>query len=104
MPEYDELENQNHYELCSSKKQKLLDDIQQIVIESNVLLEGNSFYYHCSLDIYSDLYTKQLNLFWSGKQAVKKICEIGFNAGHSSMLMLLGRDKTPIDFTIFEPV
>ena len=30
------------------------------------------------------------------------MCEIEFNAGHSSMLMLLGRDETPIDFTIFD--
>lgn len=32
----------------------------------------------------------------------KKICEIGFNAGHSSLLLLLGRDDTHIDFTIFD--
>jgi len=43
-----------------------------------------------------------LNLFWCGKQASAKICEIGFNAGHSTMLMLLGKDKTPLDFTIFD--
>jgi predicted O-methyltransferase YrrM len=30
------------------------------------------------------------------------IMEIGFNAGHSTMLMLLGRDKSPLDFTIFD--
>jgi hypothetical protein len=28
--------------------------------------------------------------------------EIGFNAGHSTMLLLLGRDNTPLDFTIFD--
>jgi len=102
MPEFDEVENKNEYEKCSSEKNKLLDGIKQIVIDSNVLLEGNSFYIHGSLNIYPDLYSKQLNLFWCGKQASTKICEIGFNAGHSSMLMLLGRDKTPLDFTIFD--
>jgi hypothetical protein len=30
------------------------------------------------------------------------MCEIGFNAGHSTMLMLLGRETTPLDFTIFD--
>lgn len=35
-------------------------------------------------------------------QANTKICEIGFNAGHSAMLFLMGRDKTSADFTIFD--
>lgn len=93
---------QNEYEKCSSEKQQYLHDIKKIIIDSNSSLEGNSFYHHASLNLYSDLYTKQLNLFWCGKQAITRICEIGFNAGHSSMLMLLGRDKKPLDFTIFD--
>lgn len=102
MPEFDELDLKNEYEKCSSEKELYLDDIKKIIVESKVSLEGNSFYLHASLNLYSDLYTKQLNLFWCGKQAITKICEIGFNAGHSSMLMLLGRDKTPLDFTVFD--
>ena len=65
-------------------------------------MEGNSFYTHLSLNINQDLYTKQLNLFWCGQQAITRMCEIGFNAGHSTMLLLLGREKTPLDFTIFD--
>jgi hypothetical protein len=80
----------------------MLDDIKNIVINSNKLLEGNAFYHHLTLDLFSDLYTKQQNLFWCGKKAVTRICEIGFNAGHSVMLLLLGRDKTPLEFTIFD--
>jgi hypothetical protein len=102
MPEFDELSNRNDYENRVVEKQKLLDDLKAIIINSKTLLEGNSFYVHNSLYLYPDLYNKQLNLFWCGKQALTKICEIGFNAGHSSMLMLLGRDKTPLDFTIFD--
>jgi hypothetical protein len=98
----EELANINHYENCSSEKEKLLDNLKTIVVDSKVTFEGNCFYYHNSTNLYSDLYNKQLNLFWCGKQANTKICEIGFNAGHSSMLMLLGRDKTPLDFTIFD--
>jgi len=102
MPEFDEILHQTEYEKRSFEKQRLLDDIQNIIIESNSSLEGNCFYYHLSLVLYPDLYNKQLNLFWCGKTAISRICEIGFNAGHSSMLMLLGRDTTPLDFTIFD--
>jgi hypothetical protein len=102
MPEFNEPAIKNEYENHTDKKLKILDDLKKIIIDSNGSLEGNSFYVHASLNLYRDLYTKQLNLFWCGKQASKKICEIGFNAGHSTMLMLLGRDKTPLDFTIFD--
>ena len=102
MNEINEVEIQIHYQNCSYQKQEYLDDLKQIIIDSNSSLEGNSFYYHASLYLYPDLYSKQLNLFWCGMQAKTKICEIGFNAGHSSMLLLLGRDKTPLDFTVFD--
>ncbi len=102
MPEFDEVANRDDYESRSDEKQRLLADLKTRIINSNSLLEGNSFYVHCSLNIYPKLYTKQLNLFWCGKQATTKICEIGFNAGHSTMLMLLGREKTPLDFTVFD--
>jgi hypothetical protein len=102
MPIYNEIENTKHYKNCSEEKQQILDDLKQIIINSKSTLEGNSFYHNTTLNLYPELYTKQLNLFWCGKQASTKICEIGFNAGHSSMLMLLGRDKTPLDFTIFD--
>ena len=102
MPEFDETIIKHKYEECSLEKQQYLNDIEQIVIASQRALEGNSFYVHCTLNFYPELYNKQLNLFWCGTQAIKKICEIGFNAGHSSMLMLLGRDKTSLDFTIFD--
>lgn len=102
MPIFDELAIRNEYERRSIEKQEILDGLQAIIVDSKSSLEGNSFYVHASLTLYPDLYTKQLNLFWSGKQAVTKMCEIGFNAGHSTMLLLLGRDKTPLDFTVFD--
>lgn len=79
-----------------------MNDLKNIIINCNSYLEGNCFYHHCSLDIFPELYSKQVNLFWCGKFANNNICEIGFNAGHSTMLMLLGRDQTPINFTIFD--
>jgi hypothetical protein len=98
----DLLDNQKDYENNTPKKQKILDDLKKIILDSKGSLEGNSFYVHASLNLYEALYTKQLNLFWCGKQASTKICEIGFNAGHSTMLMLLGRDKNSLDFTLFD--
>jgi hypothetical protein len=101
---FNQQELQNEYENKSIEKSIILNDLRQIIIQtsSSDALEGNSFYVHCSLNIFPELYTKQVNLFWCGKQAVTNICEIGFNAGHSTMLMLLGRDKTPLNFTIFD--
>lgn len=97
-------EEKIYYDNKKEEKQKYLDDLYTIItnnIQSSEL-EGNCFYGHNSLNLYNDLYTKQVNLFWCGKQAVHRICEIGFNAGHSTMLMLLGRDKTSLDYTIFD--
>lgn len=102
MSAFDQICIKNEYDSLSTEKQIYLDGLKQIIIDSNSSLEGNSFYVHLSLNLYADLYTKQVNLFWCGKQAITRICEIGFNAGHSTMLMLLGRDKTPIEFTVFD--
>ena len=99
---FDELSNKNDYESRSVEKEELLYHLKALVIDSRSILEGNSFYHHESINLYPELYNKQINLFWCGKQALTKICEIGFNAGHSSMLLLLGRDKTSLDFTIFD--
>jgi len=102
MYSYNFSEIENEYETHYTSKQKILYDLKIIVLDSNENLEGNSFYHHNSLILFPELHTKQLNLFWCGKQAKTKMCEIGFNAGHSSLLLLLGRDTTPLDFTIFD--
>jgi Methyltransferase domain len=101
MPVYNQLELTKEYD-SHPTKQQLLDDLRTIIIQSKDQLEGNTFYVHNSLNLYPELYTKQLNIFWSGKQATHRICEIGFNAGHSTLLLLLGRDSTPLNFTIFD--
>ena len=102
MTDFNQINLSNDYESHNNEKQIILNDLKNIIIENKVPLEGNSFYVHESLNLYESLYTKQLNLFWCGKQASTRICEIGFNAGHSTMLLLLGRDKTPIEFTVFD--
>lgn len=90
------------YKGKNQEKLIYLTNLKQLVVNSQALLEGNCFYHHRTLNIYPDLYNKQLNLFWCGKEAAENICEIGFNAGHSSMLMLLGRNEKPVNFTIFD--
>ncbi len=92
----------NKYDSYNDMKNEHLNNIKQIIIDSNGLLEGNYFYEHLSLNLQDDKIAKQLNIFWAGAQATSKICEIGFNAGHSTMLMLLGRSSASLDFTIFD--
>jgi hypothetical protein len=102
MPEFDEVVNKQAYELHSLKKQQYVDDIENIVLDTKCPLEGNLMYLHQSRTTHADLVAKQQNVFWCGTQARTRICEIGFNAGHSSMFLLLGRDQTPLEFTVFD--
>lgn len=77
------------YNLLQPKMNKYLEKIEQIVLDSKSLLEGNCFYKHNSLTKLPELIPKQINIFWSSLNSGHKICEIGFNAGHSSLLLSL---------------
>jgi hypothetical protein len=70
-----------------------LEGLRNLISNSNSPLEGNCFYHHQTLTIFPELFTKQINLFWCGKQGTSRVCEIGINGGHSTMLLLLGREK-----------
>lgn len=74
MAEFNQIYLSNDYESHNNEKQTILNDLKNIIIENKVPLEGNSFYVHESLNLYESLYTKQLNLFWCGKQALTRIC------------------------------
>lgn len=100
MAEYNGEEAKNEYNLLDEEKNKILYDLLKIINSCHHHLEGNSFYKHGTTELFPELYTKQVNLFWAGRQS-QKMCEIGFNAGHSAMLFLLGR-TTPLQFTIFD--
>jgi hypothetical protein len=80
----------------------LLNDIENIVRETRYYLEGNCFFRHNTFDPYPELKSKQANLYWCGQQLNPdaKICEIGFNAGHSALLFLIS--NKPLHFTIFD--
>jgi len=80
-------------------------NIEEIVKQCGEALEGNTFYYHNTLTRYEYLVSKQINLFWCGSNGKTRICEIGFNAGHSALLLLLGRaaeNTSSVEFTVFD--
>lgn len=80
----------------------LLADLLSIIQDCNEPLEGNSFYYHQTTNRFSELLPKQCNLLWAASTATTRICEIGFNAGHSSLLFSLVHPDKPIHFTLFD--
>jgi hypothetical protein len=97
----------DYIEVYTQKKdeiEKTLDDILQIIqsVSKPEDLEGNSFYRHRSIERYDELFYKQINLTWAGSKATQKICEIGFNAGHSAYLLLLSNSTPNLQFTIFD--
>lgn len=100
--EFNPIDLVKEYADCEDKMKEVLNGIKDIIIDCKSYLEGNSFYYHNTLNIFPELFPKQLNLFWCGRQANLKVCEIGFNAGHSTLLMLLGANTESLDFTIFD--
>ncbi len=77
--------------------EKHLINLENIIKSTGAVLEGNCFYYHQSFTKFPELFNKQCNLASLGEQA-KKICEIGFNAGHSALLLLGGRNVKEILF------
>jgi hypothetical protein len=96
------IEATQQYNMYETKKNEYVKDLKEIIINSKEILEGNVFYPHRTLTEIPELKAKQINLFWCGKQVKTRLCEIGFNAGHSAMVMLLGIEQMPIDFTIFD--
>ena len=82
--------------------EKHLLELQSIIEDSGEELEGNCFYEHKSLTFRPELLPKQCNLFWAAQQVKNnRICEIGFNAGHSMMLFLIGNNQIN-DVSVFD--
>jgi hypothetical protein len=77
-------------------------NMEDIIRPINIHPEGNSFYEHSTLKRYPDLLNKQKNLVWCGTNIYDKVCEIGFNGGHSAMLLLLGINSRNIKFQVFD--
>ena len=102
MPAFDTAALIRSYELYTNELNVELDALQHIIVAAGEPLEGNSFYGHQTLQLYPALFTKQVNLFWCGQEAKTRLCEIGFNAGHSALLFLIGRQSSPVEMTVFD--
>ena len=77
-------------------------NLEYVIRPINEHPEGNSFYHHSSFNRYPELLNKQKNLVWCGSNVKTKLCEIGFNGGHSAMLLLLGTENRNIQFQVFD--
>ena len=80
------------YTTLYQANQHHFDKLLYIVKQTNEPLEGNCFYHHLTTDIDPSLVNKQRNLVSIG-QTGGNILEIGFNAGHSSLLFLLSNPE-----------
>lgn len=102
------MNKEEYTQLYQSKQSELNQHLSHMEVfikqNTNKYFEGNSMYEHCSFNRHPSLFNKQVNLFWVGTQGKQKMCEIGFNGGHSSLLMLLGRGNLPGDYLIFDIV
>jgi len=71
---------------------KICDDLQELIEKTGEPLEGNCVYRHLSFDKWDVLINKRINYQKAVKEK-KIVCEIGFNAGHSILAMILENPK-----------
>jgi predicted O-methyltransferase YrrM len=75
-----------------SSFESICADLEPIIQSSGEPLEGNCVYYHNTLRRFDQLQNKRTNLITAAMYNNKpgsKICEIGFNAGHSAALFMI---------------
>ena len=88
------------YKKILNNNKKHFDNLSTICKQIGERVEGNCFTEHLNIDhIMKELIYKQLNHFSLGMNATN-IMEIGFNAGHSSLLYLLSNPNSKL--TIFD--
>jgi hypothetical protein len=66
--------------------------LEEIIKGTGEILEGNCVYKNQTLKRVANLESKRRNLFRAGSKA-KRICEIGFNAGHSAAILALASKR-----------
>ena len=90
----------NDYKTILDNNKNHFDKLYTICKEIGEKVEGNCFTEHQNIDnTINELIYKQLNHFSLGMNAIN-IMEIGFNAGHSSLLYLLANPNSKL--TIFD--
>ncbi len=67
---------------------KICNNLKELIEKTGEPLEGNCVYRHLSFDRWDVLLNKRINYQKAVKER-KLICEIGFNAGHSILAMIL---------------
>jgi len=70
-------------------------NIEEIIRASNDVFEGNCVYLHQTFTRDENLIPKQRNLMRAAKHG-NRILEIGFNAGHSTLLFLLSNPECTV--------
>ncbi|MDC3332840.1 class I SAM-dependent methyltransferase [bacterium] len=90
------MNRQNYLELVD-KYDFMVESLERIVRSVSVgsEFEGNCFYRHTTFEKMPELINKQVNIMNAATPA-SDILEIGFNAGHSCLLMLLANPTSRI--------
>lgn len=90
---------QERYNNVLEKNNHHVEALDKIVKEccekNNEHFEGNCFYKHTTFEPLDHLYNKQLNFFNLGAK-ITNMVEIGFNAGHSTLIFLLSNPELSI--------
>jgi predicted O-methyltransferase YrrM len=77
-------------EIITNAKKIISNDLLPIIRNLNEPLEGNIFMFHNTIEYTNEFFDKQVNIILSTKnENINNILEIGFNAGFSTLLMLL---------------
>ena len=77
-------------EIINNAKKIISNDLLPIIKTVNEKLEGNIFMFHHTTEYTNEFFDKQVNFILAAKKEnINNILEIGFNAGFSTLLMLL---------------
>lgn len=107
-----QIQKNNHIKKYGILPEKLKQEIQEVINKAKIIitnellpiiksvnepLEGNIFMFHQTTEYTSEFFDKQVNFILATKrQNINTILEIGFNAGFSTLLMLLTNDNVKI--------
>ncbi len=85
-----EKEKQEIQEIIHKAKNIISNDLLPIIKSLGEPLEGNIFMFHHTTEYTNEFFDKQVNFILAAKkQNINDVLEIGFNAGFSTLLMLL---------------
>jgi hypothetical protein len=74
---------------AEARFESVVAELHDILVKTNEDVEGNCVYTNLTLERNDEYSSKRRNLYRLAKES-RKICEIGFNAGHSASLLMMG--------------